>query len=129
MAPQKIEQNYEICNARIPCGSKQNLRNRTCYGRLRVMFLETNTCINNERLMKFAAAYPEMFAALVPVCGGIDINDAPKLAHIPIWATHTDNDSIVPVSTSVNMMKAISLAGSQDNKLTVFEPYRFRYIS
>ena len=45
-----------------------------------------------------AAAYPERFAAVAPVCGGGSTQDAAVLATLPIWAFHGDADGVVPPS-------------------------------
>jgi predicted peptidase len=57
------------------------------------------------------ARQPERFAAAVPICGGGDERQAGKLAHIPIWAFHGADDSVVPVARSRNMVAAVRAAG------------------
>ncbi|MGC1243771.1 MAG: PHB depolymerase family esterase [Chryseosolibacter sp.] len=58
-----------------------------------------------------AQDYPELFAALAPVCGG---RNTPSKAcaiaaeNLPVWAFHGDKDTIVPMSKSVNMVHAIN---------------------
>ena len=51
------------------------------------------------------------FAAAVPVCGGADLDYAPKLTHIPIWVFHGDADNTVPVTRSRDIVKSITEAG------------------
>lgn len=55
---------------------------------------------------------PEVFAAALPICGGADLAQAPKLAHMPIWTFHGSKDTSVPVSRSRSMMSALWAAGS-----------------
>jgi dienelactone hydrolase len=58
-----------------------------------------------------AQDYPELFAALAPVCGGSNIpSKACGIAaeNLPVWAFHGDMDTIVPVSRSVTMVNAIN---------------------
>ena len=55
--------------------------------------------------------FPELFAAAVPICGGGDVNQAAKLTHLPIWAFHGSDDTVVPVDLSQNMCKAIQELG------------------
>jgi len=55
--------------------------------------------------------YPEKFAAAIPICGGGDESIADRLKNMPIWAFHGDNDKVVPVERSRNMIKAIKRAG------------------
>ena len=54
---------------------------------------------------------PQFFAAAIPVCGGGDSAEAPKLTKMPIWVFHGDNDNIVYTGRSRNMVKAIRDAG------------------
>jgi predicted peptidase len=58
-----------------------------------------------------AAAHPERFTAIVPICGGGNTADANKLAALPIWAFHGAKDRIVPVQRSREMVAAIRAAG------------------
>jgi predicted esterase len=54
-----------------------------------------------------AQAHPELFAAIVPICGYADTSEAWKLRHMPVWCFHGEKDHIVPISTSQNMVKAL----------------------
>lgn len=58
-----------------------------------------------------AAAHPETFAAVVPICGGGKPEDAVKLAALPIWVFHGAKDPTVPVRRSREMVEAIMAAG------------------
>ena len=58
-----------------------------------------------------AAAHPERFAAIVPICGGGNPADAKKLAALPIWVFHGAKDGTVPVQRSREMVEAIQAAG------------------
>jgi len=58
-----------------------------------------------------ACRRPDLFAALVPVCGGGDDKQAAKLVNLPIWAWHGDKDNAVPVERSRKMIEAIKAAG------------------
>ncbi len=57
-----------------------------------------------------AAAHPERFAAVVPICGGGNPADAKKLAKLPIWVFHGAKDPTVPVQKSRDMVEAIKAA-------------------
>ncbi|WAC14620.1 carboxylesterase family protein [Dyadobacter pollutisoli] len=63
----------------------------------------------------FITARPAMFAAAVPICGGGN----PKLAHnivdgkVAVWAFHGEQDDLVPVSYSRDMIAAIKKAGGK----------------
>lgn len=54
---------------------------------------------------------PESFAAAIPVCGGGDVAQAPKLKDIPIRAFHGSADRVVMVKRSRDMVAAIRAAG------------------
>ncbi|MGE3172421.1 MAG: PHB depolymerase family esterase [Planctomycetota bacterium] len=55
--------------------------------------------------------WPDRFAALLPVCGGGDERAAPRLASLPTWIWHGDQDRAVPVQRSRAMAAAIRAAG------------------
>ena len=55
---------------------------------------------------------PEVFAAALPICGGADLAQAPRIASMPIWTFHGSKDTSVPVSRSRSMMSALWAAGS-----------------
>lgn len=54
---------------------------------------------------------PDWFAAGIPICGGADEQQAPKIAHIPVWVFHGGKDNVVRVSRSRNMVRAMMAAG------------------
>lgn len=60
-----------------------------------------------------AAAHPEKFAAIAPICGGGNPADAPKLAALPIWVFHGAKDPTVPLRRSEEMVEAIKAAGGE----------------
>ncbi|MDP7268126.1 MAG: prolyl oligopeptidase family serine peptidase [Pirellulales bacterium] len=66
-----------------------------------------------------AAAYPDRFAAIVPICGGGKPADANRLRKLPIWVFHGADDQIVPVARSEEMVEAIEQLGA-DVRLTVY---------
>jgi len=67
----------------------------------------------------WAAARPERFAAIAPICGGGNVADADKLKDLPIWAFHGAKDQVVPLRRSQEMVDAIRQAGG-DPLLTVY---------
>src|SRR5262249_22301455 len=66
-----------------------------------------------------AAAHPERFAAIAPICGGGNSRDASKIKDLPIWVFHGAKDPTVPIAASENMVKALKEAGS-DVKFTIY---------
>ncbi|AHM63553.1 putative peptidase [Flammeovirgaceae bacterium 311] len=67
----------------------------------------------------WAAAHPEQFAAIIPICGGGEPLQAKKLTNLPIWAFHGAKDNIVPVEQTLEMAKAVKRAGG-DVKVTIY---------
>jgi poly(3-hydroxybutyrate) depolymerase len=68
-----------------------------------------------------AVAYPDRFAAVVPIAGYGAPNQACKLKDRPVWAFHGDKDTNVPLAQSQNMVDAIERCGGTQVKLTVYE--------
>ncbi len=62
-----------------------------------------------------AAAHPDRWAAIVPICGGGDPQLAAKIQHLPCWCFHGDADSVIAVARSRAMMKALWAAGGHPN--------------
>ena len=60
---------------------------------------------------ELAARHPDLFAAVVPICGGGDERQVSKLVGLPIWAWHGTLDQAVPVERSRRMIEAIRAAG------------------
>jgi predicted peptidase len=58
-----------------------------------------------------AVAYPDRWAAIVPICGRGDPSAAEKIKHLPCWCFHGDADKAVPVSGSRDMIEALRKAG------------------
>lgn len=67
-----------------------------------------------------AAAHPDRFAALAPVCGWITDQSIPaKVAHLPIWAFHGDADDVVKSTGTTDTIAAVRAAGGNP-KMTIF---------
>lgn len=66
-----------------------------------------------------AARHPDWFAAAVPICGGADNTTAPRLAKLPIWTFHGDQDNVIKVDRSRSMVAALQQAGGKP-KFTEF---------
>jgi predicted peptidase len=62
-----------------------------------------------------AAAHPDRWAAIVPICGGVRGDDlaatAAKIKDIPCWVWHGDKDAAVKVDMSRQMVEALKKAG------------------
>lgn len=69
---------------------------------------------------QLAMTKPDMFAALVPVCGGGMYWNAERLKNMPVWAFHGALDDDVYPEESIKMVKGINKSGG-NAKITVFE--------
>ena len=54
-----------------------------------------------------AAAFPERFAAIAPICGGGDLESMGRLINMPIWAFHGAQDVAVPLARSADLIHAL----------------------
>ena len=62
---------------------------------------------------------PEVFAAIVPICGGGMYWDAGRLASVPVWAFHGGKDTTVLPVESEKMVNAVNARGG-NAKLTLY---------
>lgn len=69
---------------------------------------------------QLAMTRPNLFAALVPVCGGGMYWNAARLKTMPIWAFHGALDATVLPEESLKMVRAVNQNGG-NAKITVFE--------
>ena len=68
-----------------------------------------------------ALRYPDLFAAIAPVCGGGMVWRAGTL-HMPIWAFHGTEDPTVSVSETINMVRQIRNVGeNKEVKMTLLD--------
>jgi len=66
-----------------------------------------------------ACQYPEMFAAIAPLCGGGNPYLAKRLKSVPVWAFHGALDKNVHPSLSQQMVGALKQAGG-DARLSIY---------
>ncbi len=67
-----------------------------------------------------AIKHPDLFAAVMPICGFASPQYAASLAHVPVWAFHGEVDSGIPARFSRDMVAAITAAGGSP-RYTEFE--------
>ncbi|MFK7765737.1 MAG: alpha/beta fold hydrolase [Mariniblastus sp.] len=89
----------------------------------------TGTSMGGYGTWCWAAAHPENFAAVAPVCGGTgsggpkdvtkDLNQwAKRLSRVPLWAFHGLDDKVVPFSRSKDLVDLIIKQGGKKVRLT-----------
>lgn len=71
----------------------------------------TGISLGGAGVWTLAAAAPDRWAAIAPVCGFGEAALAQKLASIPTWVFHGDKDDRVPPARSREMVQAIRQAG------------------
>jgi len=57
--------------------------------------------------------HPELAAAAFPMCGAGDPSMAASIARLPIWTFHGDQDGVVPVRGTREMVAALKKAGGE----------------
>jgi predicted peptidase len=60
-----------------------------------------------------AAAHPDRWAAIVPVCGDGNPRDAPRIKHIPCWCFHGRTDRTTTVESVRGVIRALKEAGGK----------------
>lgn len=55
---------------------------------------------------------PETFSAILAICGGADVKQAPRLRNLRVYACHGARDATVPPSRSRDMISALRAAGN-----------------
>jgi predicted peptidase len=64
-------------------------------------------------------AYPELFAAVAPICGGGVRSQVSRLKNVPVWAFHGALDDVVLPYRSQSMVEALQQSGG-DARLTIY---------
>ncbi|MEE4117289.1 MAG: prolyl oligopeptidase family serine peptidase [Marinilabiliaceae bacterium] len=60
-----------------------------------------------------AMRFPELFAAIAPICGGGDTTMIANLKNVPVWNFHGAKDDVVPLERSEVMVNALKRAGGK----------------
>lgn len=69
---------------------------------------------------ELAMLRPQIFAAIVPICGGGMPWNAPTLKDMPVWAFHCENDPGVNVQETKKMIAALGKCTQVDVRVTYF---------
>jgi predicted peptidase len=79
----------------------------------------TGLSMGGSATWRLAARRPDLFAAIVPICGRRATSKAPRLKHLATWAFHGAKDRTIPVKETTDMVEAIRQAGG-DPRLTIY---------
>lgn len=61
-----------------------------------------------------AVAYPDKFAALVPLCGGCDDStQICRIKHIPVWTFHGTADDVISISETERLVRRLETCNGQ----------------
>ncbi len=71
-----------------------------------------------------AITSPHLFAAIVPICGDSvwyvgDPSQVCTIRHLPVWAFHGEQDTVIPVTVSQTLVDALNACGGQA-RLTIY---------
>lgn len=67
-----------------------------------------------------AMAHPELFAAIVPICGGGLAWNAAMLKDVPVWAFHCVGDDLVKCQETINMVDGVKRYSNTEVKITIY---------
>lgn len=72
-----------------------------------------------------ATTYPDLFAAILPICGRerneLDFPERlKKIVHLPVWCFHGDADPVVPLESSIYLSENLKAYGGNPI-LTIYE--------
>ncbi|MEU8566786.1 PHB depolymerase family esterase [Streptomyces pathocidini] len=59
-----------------------------------------------------AARYPDRFAAIAPICGAWMPEAAPRIAELPVWTFHGEEDSNILIKHTEQMVEALKEQGN-----------------
>ena len=70
-------------------------------------------------ILDLASTYPNLFTALIPICGGTILNKLHKLSKIPVWIFHGEDDDVIPVESSTLIYKYLK-KNNKDTLITIY---------
>lgn len=59
-----------------------------------------------------AVRYPDRFAAIAPICGGLWIQSAAPIRDIPVWTFHGEDDTVVPITFTEELVDELDSLGA-----------------
>ena len=62
---------------------------------------------------------PDLFSAIIPICGGVSLDRIHNLKEMPVWIFHGNADQVVPVENSIKAHNELILINDQV-KLTIY---------
>ncbi len=71
----------------------------------------TGASIGGYGTWALALAFPNRFAAIVPLMGGGDVSGVSAINHVPVWTCHGTNDTVIPFCETEQMVEALKACG------------------
>ena len=68
----------------------------------------TGLSMGGRGTLAIALEEPELFSAIIPVCGGAEMDNIQRLNQLPIWLFHGDRDDVHPVNNSIIIFQALN---------------------
>ena len=75
----------------------------------------TGISIGGYGTWQVAMDYPDKFAAIIPLCGGVNDSDTlniSKIKHLPVWTFHGMTDDIIPIEETERVFKKLKVLKS-----------------
>ena len=127
LASQGKEFPFVLVSPQVPTGSRWNAEELSklvdelanTYRIDRQRLYVTGLSMGGSGTWSLVSAYPDKFAAAMPLCGRGDLAAAEKLAKTPIWVLVGDKDRAETVQNCQDMAAALKKAGGEA-KLTVY---------
>ncbi len=67
-----------------------------------------------------AGLAPERFAAVAPISGGGEPEEACRIHNVPVWAFHGTRDTVIPIERSREMVAALEACGAEEVRFTEY---------
>lgn len=59
-----------------------------------------------------AIRYPERFAAIAPICGGLWMQGVAPIRHLPVWTFHGETDNTIPIAFTEQIVSGLEALGA-----------------
>jgi predicted esterase/antitoxin component YwqK of YwqJK toxin-antitoxin module len=94
----------------------------------------TGVCMGGAGVWYLCSKYPDIFAAAAPVAGFTNYLNLPakaeRIKHIPFWIFHSENDKIVPIKESEDMLNALNKCkGNTRSSFTKEGGHNVKYVT
>jgi len=120
---------FVLCSPQVPTGSRWNADElaklvdelTNCYRIDRQRLYVTGLSMGGSGTWSLVSAYPDKFAAAMPLCGRGDLDAVAKLAKTPIWVLVGAKDRSETVQNCQEMAAALAKAGCEGRFTLYFE--------